>query len=73
MSRTHTFRHPHLRHRHLCPPCHRGCAFWLGRSPETFYRLYTGLGLALFGVRYFTYRSRRQHYYLFDFCCEAGL
>lgn len=24
----------------------------------------------LFAVRYFSYRRKRQHYYLFDFCCE---
>ena len=54
---------------HHTPPF-RVCALWLGRSPESFYKLYTGLGAALFAVRYFTYRRRRQHYYLFDFCCK---
>ncbi|MEW5302047.1 MAG: hypothetical protein WDW36_004859 [Sanguina aurantia] len=49
------------------------CAFTLGRTPQTFYRLYTGLGVALMGVRYFTYRRSRRHYYLFDICYFANL
>lgn len=50
-----------------------GCAFWLGRSPQTFFCLYTAVGLTLFVIRFFTYRRRRQHYYLFDFCYMANL
>uniref|UniRef100_A0A7R9YS35 Glycerophosphocholine acyltransferase 1 n=1 Tax=Chlamydomonas euryale TaxID=1486919 RepID=A0A7R9YS35_9CHLO len=49
------------------------CAFWLGHSPETFYRLYTVVGLALYVIRFFTYRRRDLHYYLFDFCYWANL
>ena len=33
-------------------------AYWLGKSPETFYRLYTGAAIALFGTRLFIYRSK---------------
>ena len=33
-------------------------AYWLGKSPETFYRLYTGAALVLFATRLFIYRSK---------------
>lgn len=49
----------------------RVCAFWLGAQPHSFYRLYTGLGLLLFAVRYAVYRARRWHYYLLGVCCDV--
>lgn len=51
------------------------CAFWLGHSPGSFYKLYTGLGLLFFTARYATYRARKWHYYLLDlcYCCNALL
>ncbi|KAJ9527063.1 hypothetical protein QJQ45_025234 [Haematococcus lacustris] len=52
------------------------CAFWLGHSPGSFYKLYTGLGLLFFTARYATYRARKcRHYYLLDlcYCCNALL
>uniref|UniRef100_A0A7S3QMQ2 Glycerophosphocholine acyltransferase 1 n=1 Tax=Dunaliella tertiolecta TaxID=3047 RepID=A0A7S3QMQ2_DUNTE len=44
------------------------CAFWLGSSPQSFYKLYTGLGVVLFTFRYLVYRARKWHYYLLDLC-----
>lgn len=37
----------------------RVCAYWLGSSPQTFYRLYTMLGMVLFTFRYLVYRARK--------------
>eukprot|EP00887_Chlorella_sp_A99_P004760 scaffold4.g4760.t1 len=62
-------------------------AYWLGRSPETFHRLYTAQARAvlrpararlppavvLFALRWATYRWQRFHYYLLDFCYFANL
>ncbi len=33
-------------------------AYWLGASPETFYRLYTGAAVVLFLLRWLTYRTK---------------
>ncbi|GLC50735.1 hypothetical protein PLESTB_000426200 [Pleodorina starrii] len=49
------------------------CAFWLGRSPSTFYLLYGGLGAVLMAARWALYFSRKWHYYLYDFCYYANL
>lgn len=46
----------------------RVCAYMLGSSPSSFHLLYSLLGSSLMAVRYATYRSRKWHYYLFDFC-----
>lgn len=48
-------------------------AYWLGRSPETFHRLYTAQAVVLFALRWATYRWQRFHYYLLDFCYFANL
>lgn len=34
-------------------------AFWLGKSPATFYQLYTGAAVFLFATRLFIYRSKK--------------
>ncbi|PNH06846.1 hypothetical protein TSOC_006751 [Tetrabaena socialis] len=49
------------------------CAFWLGRSPSTFPALYGGLGAVLMLARWASYKARRWHYYLYDFCYYANL
>ncbi|KAG2436955.1 hypothetical protein HXX76_006471 [Chlamydomonas incerta] len=49
------------------------CAFWLGRSPSTFYLLYGGVGGVLMAARWASYFSRKWHYYLYDFCYYANL
>lgn len=33
-------------------------AYWLGASPETFYRLYTGAAVILFVLRWLIYRTK---------------
>lgn len=43
-------------------------AFWLGRDPSSFYRLYTWMAVVLFIMRWIVYRYKRWHYYMFDFC-----
>jgi len=58
---TQTLKHTNT-HEHTYTPrtvYHRVCAYWLGSSPETFYRLYTGLGVVLFTFRYLVYRARK--------------
>lgn len=42
----------------------RTCAFWLGRSPSSFYLLYGGVGAVLMAARWASYISRKWHYYL---------
>ncbi|PNW85743.1 hypothetical protein CHLRE_03g207351v5 [Chlamydomonas reinhardtii] len=49
------------------------CAFWLGRSPSSFYLLYGGVGAVLMAARWASYISRKWHYYLYDFCYYANL
>jgi len=41
-------------------------AFELGAHPSTFYRLYTLLAFALFGLRYVMYKERGWHLYMLD-------
>ncbi|KAK9841696.1 hypothetical protein WJX74_010260 [Apatococcus lobatus] len=48
-------------------------AYWLGFSPATFYRIYTVAAFVLLFTRWALYKSKRQHYYLFDFCYMANL
>ncbi|KAG7675102.1 hypothetical protein KSW81_002605 [Nannochloris sp. 'desiccata'] len=43
-------------------------AYWLGASPTTFYKLYSAKAAVLLAVRFFYYRSKRWHYYMFDLC-----
>ena len=33
-------------------------AYWLGASPETFYRLYTGAAVVLFLLRWLIYQTK---------------
>ena len=42
----------------LSVPVRRLSAYWLGKSPETFYRLYTGAALVLFATRLYIYRLK---------------
>ena len=34
-------------------------AFWLGKSPATFYQLYTGAAVVLFATRWLIYKSKK--------------
>ncbi|PSC73684.1 membrane transporter [Micractinium conductrix] len=47
-------------------------AFFLGHSPQTFYRVYTVEGICMLALRFFHYRWSRQHYYLLDWCYLAN-
>lgn len=49
-----------------------GGAYFLGHSPQTFYRLYTAEGIAMLALRFTHYRWSRQHYYLLDWCYLAN-
>ena len=40
----------------LC--CASLSAYWLGASPETFYRLYTGAAVVLFLLRWLIYQTK---------------
>ena len=48
----------HLRCQYVTLLACRLSAYWLGKSPETFYRLYTGAAFVLFATRLFIYRSK---------------
>eukprot|EP00933_Yihiella_yeosuensis_P027054 TRINITY_DN20986_c0_g1_i1.p1 TRINITY_DN20986_c0_g1~~TRINITY_DN20986_c0_g1_i1.p1 ORF type:complete len:462 (-),score=58.98 TRINITY_DN20986_c0_g1_i1:103-1488(-) len=48
-------------------------AYWLGASPETFYRYYTAQMLVIGTCKVCDYRVTCQHYFLFDFCYFANL
>jgi hypothetical protein len=43
-------------------------AYWLGASPKSFYKLYSVKAVVLLFIRFFYYRSKRWHYYMFDLC-----
>lgn len=47
-------------------------AYWLGWSPSTFYQLYAALTVLLGATRWVSYRSKRWHYYMLDFCYMAN-
>jgi Protein of unknown function (DUF2838) len=47
-------------------------AYWLGRSPATFYKLYTVKATLLLSLRLALYRRDKMHYYLLDFCYYAN-
>ena len=47
-------------------------AYWLGRAPSTFYRLYTVKAALLLTLRLALYRRDKMHYYLLDFCYYAN-
>ena len=51
----------------------RMSAYWLGWSPNTFYRIYTAEAFVLFTLRWALYRIKKWHYYLFDFCYVANV
>lgn len=48
-------------------------AFWLGKSPHTWYRWFTVKAMVLFTVRYNVYRSKQWHYYMLEFCYFANV
>lgn len=48
-------------------------AYWLGWSPETFYRVYSLEAVVLIAVRWVVYRMKKWHYYLWDFCYFANI
>ena len=50
----------------------RLCAYWLGYSPRTFYRVYTIAAAVLFTARFVIYRRKKWHYYFLDFCYWAN-
>ncbi|CAJ1337169.1 unnamed protein product [Effrenium voratum] len=43
-------------------------AFWLGKSPQTFYVYFTAQMAVVLLVKIFDYRFTAQHYFLLDFC-----
>eukprot|EP01069_Polyplicarium_translucidae_P000118 Polyplicarium_translucidae@DN1065_c0_g1_i1.p1 len=47
-------------------------AYWLGRSPGTYYLLYTGKIVLLLVWRAAVYRWKRAHYFLCDYCYFAN-
>lgn len=53
---------------HIC-----ASAFWIGRSPSTFYQLYTVKAIFLGLLRFYMYRKEKMHYYLLDFCYYANV
>jgi hypothetical protein len=46
-------------------------AYWLGSSPSSFSSFYSYKIIILLILRWCIYRSKRWHYYLFDFCYYA--
>ncbi|GAB4824156.1 hypothetical protein N2152v2_011202 [Parachlorella kessleri] len=48
-------------------------AYWLGCSPQSFYRLYTVKAALLMAIRWVTYRMKKWHYYLWDLCYAAQI
>eukprot|EP00878_Enallax_costatus_P012895 GHUV01013465.1.p1 GENE.GHUV01013465.1~~GHUV01013465.1.p1 ORF type:complete len:336 (+),score=54.06 GHUV01013465.1:169-1176(+) len=48
-------------------------AYWLGWSPSTFYKLYSAQVVVLIAIRWGVYRSKKWHYYMFDFCYYGNL
>jgi hypothetical protein len=48
-------------------------AYWLGASPKTFFKLYSAKAVVLLAVRFFYYRSKKWHYYMFDLCYAVQL
>lgn len=47
-------------------------AFWLGKSPETYYWYYTAQIAVVFLCRFIDYGWHGQHYFLLDFCYFAN-
>lgn len=48
-------------------------AYWLGGSPQTFYKYYTAKAVVLYGSRFYLYRSKNWHYYMLEFCYFANI
>eukprot|EP01089_Gocevia_fonbrunei_P008340 TRINITY_DN20009_c0_g1_i1.p1 TRINITY_DN20009_c0_g1~~TRINITY_DN20009_c0_g1_i1.p1 ORF type:complete len:122 (-),score=1.62 TRINITY_DN20009_c0_g1_i1:240-566(-) len=47
-------------------------AFILGAYPDFYPSFYTYKAILLLTIRFFIFRARRWHYYLFDFCYFAN-
>ncbi|DBA97222.1 TPA: hypothetical protein ACH3X1_014972 [Trebouxia sp. C0004] len=48
-------------------------AYWLGGSPQTFYKYYTAKAVVLYGSRFYLYKSKNWHYYMLEFCYFANI
>lgn len=48
-------------------------AFWLGRSPETYYMYFTAQICSVLTLKAVDYRVTEQHYFLLDYCFFANL
>lgn len=48
-------------------------AYWLGASPQTFYKYYTVKAVVLYGSRFYLYRMKNWHYYMLEFCYFANI
>lgn len=60
----------------VCPTCSVACslsAYWLGASPQTFYKYYTCKAVVLYGSRFYLYKSKNWHYYMLEFCYFANI
>lgn len=60
----------------VCPRCCVACslsAYWLGASPQTFYKYYTCKAVVLYGSRFYLYKSKNWHYYMLEFCYFANI
>lgn len=60
----------------VCPRCgvaYSLSAYWLGASPQTFYKYYTGKAVVLYGSRFYLYKSKNWHYYMLEFCYFANI
>mmetsp|Transcript_9932 Transcript_9932/g.29823 ORF Transcript_9932/g.29823 Transcript_9932/m.29823 type:complete len:356 (+) Transcript_9932:110-1177(+) len=48
-------------------------AFWMAKSPQTFYWWYTSKSVLLYGLRFLIYRSKKQQYYMLEMCYFTNL
>ncbi len=48
-------------------------AYWLGASPQTFYKYYTAKAVVLYGSRFYLYKAKNWHYYMLEFCYFANI
>ena len=48
-------------------------AYWLGASPQTFYKYYTVKAVVLYSARFYLYKAKNWHYYMLEFCYFANI
>ena len=48
-------------------------AYWLGASPQTFYKYYTVKAVVLYTARFYLYKAKNWHYYMLEFCYFANI